>query len=190
LLERARNINSKEGEPCGCGKCEVCLLFGSHNDKTKTLSRVIIRDSFLDQEDFKNNFGKYFDRDIEYTEEKTENIIDRIAGTARYPRTMERVPAGAKFRFSSSIAFYEGDDVEKLVKTFVEGMRMLEDDYLGGSGTRGYGHIKFENLSFYVKPYESYYKDNQRKEIRKSVALTDKDIVEVLVKELKEVLKK
>jgi len=190
LLERARNINSKEGEPCGCGKCEVCLLFGSHNDKTKTLSRVIIRDSFLDQEDFKNNFGKYFDRDIEYTEEKTENIIDRIAGTARYPRTMERVPAGAKFKFSSSIAFYEDDDVEKLVKTFVEGMRMLEDDYLGGSGTRGYGHIKFENLSFYVKPYESYYKDNQRKEIRKSVALTDKDIVEVLVKELKEVLKK
>ncbi len=192
LLERAREIKppKQSGEPCGCGECEICLLFGSHSDRNKNLSRLIIRDSFLDQDDFKRSFGEYFDRDIEYTEEKTENIIDRIDGTAKHPRTMERVPAGAKFKFSSSIAFYEGDDVEKLVKTFVEGMRMLEDDYLGGSGTRGYGHIKFENLSFYIKPYESYYKDNEKKEISKGVELTDKGIIELLVKELKEVLKK
>ncbi len=191
LLERkhgTKNEEEKKGEPCRCGKCYICLLFGSHSTDNKTISRLIIRDSFLDKEDFNNNFSKYFEENIEYTEEKTENIIDRITGTAKHPRTMERVPAGAKFKFSTSIAFYENDNIEELVTTLIEGMRMLEDDYLGGSGTRGYGHIKFENLSFYVKNSKKYSEDNKKEKIETTKILEDIEI-KSLIKKIEENLK-
>lgn len=179
LLERSRDINpNKNGEPCACGNCEICLLFGSHSAQNKTLSRLIIRDSFLDKEDFEQKFQDYLDG--EYTEEKTENIIDRIKGTAQHPRTMERVPAGAKFKFSSSISFYENDNINNLIKTFIEGLRMLEDDYLGGSGTRGYGQIKFENLSFYVKNIESYLTNNSKITIKEKETLSTIDINQII----------
>ena len=35
-------------------------------------------------------------------------------------------------------------------------MALLEDDYLGGSGTRGYGKVAFNNLEMTFKP-RSYY---------------------------------
>lgn len=179
LLERSRNIKpNKDGEPCACGNCEICLLFGSHSAQNKTLSRLIVRDSFLDKEDFEQKFQDYLDG--EYTEEKTENIIDRIKGTAQHPRTMERVPAGAKFKFSSSISFYENDDISELIKTFIEGLRMLEDDYLGGSGTRGYGQIKFENLSFYVKNIESYLTNNSRMPIKEKENLSTINLEDII----------
>lgn len=180
--------NKEKGEPCKCGKCNICLLFGSHSTENKTLSRLIIRDSFLDKDEFENSFSKYFEEGVEYTEEKTENIINRITGTAANVRTIERVPAGAKFKFSSSIAFYENDNIEELVKTFIEGMRMLEDDYLGGSGTRGYGHIKFENLSFYVKNSKKYLEDNKKEEIATNKLLENIEI-DNLVKRIIENLK-
>ncbi|PMQ01617.1 MAG: type III-A CRISPR-associated RAMP protein Csm3 [Dictyoglomus sp. NZ13-RE01] len=186
LLERTENIESKKnGEPCSCGKCNICLLFGSHSSDKKTLSRLIIRDSYLDEEHFMAEFGDFLEG--EYTEEKTENIIDRITGTAQHPRTMERVPAGAKFKFSSSISFYDGDDINELVKTFIEGIRMLEDDYLGGSGTRGYGQIRFENMAFYAKNIESYSKDNKKDEIETYKNLNDVNI-DNIVNKLKEKL--
>lgn len=160
--EIIKNSEEEKGKPCGCGKCVICLLFGAHSRENRTISRLIIRDAYLDEKCFVEEVLKNNLEDITYTEEKTENIIDRISGTAQHPRTMERVPAGAKFRFSSSISFYEGDDTKSLIETFVEGLRLLEDDYLGGSGTRGYGHIKFDNLKFYVKNIESYITDNKK----------------------------
>lgn len=181
LLERKHGFQPErnEGEPCGCGNCEICLLFGAHSNRNRTISRLIVRDSYLDEKHFleevlKNNF-----EDITYTEEKTENIIDRIKGTAQHPRIMERVPAGAKFRFSSSISFYENDNTNSLIKSFVEGLRLLEDDYLGGSGTRGYGHIRFENLTFYVKNIESYIKNNEKIPITASKDLSAINIEDI-----------
>jgi len=163
LLERKYGAKPKNpGDPCGCGECDVCLLFGAHSADNKTISRLIIRDSYLDKEHFIKEVLKDNIEDITYTEEKTENIIDRIKGTAQHPRIMERVPAKARFRFLSSISFYENDNIESLIKLFIEGLRLLEDEYLGGSGTRGYGHIRFDNLAFYVKNIESYIKDNKR----------------------------
>ncbi|MEN2984804.1 MAG: type III-A CRISPR-associated RAMP protein Csm3 [Dictyoglomaceae bacterium] len=187
LLERTKKINpKKDGEPCGCGDCTICLLFGAHSTDNKNLSRLIVRDSFLDKEDFKNKFGDFLENT--YTEEKIENIIDRIKGTAQHPRTMERVPAGSIFLFSSSISFYEKDNIEELVKTFIEGMRLLEDDYLGGSGTRGYGQIKFEHLSFYVKNKEKYLTDNKKESIVENKSLIEIDL-DYIVNNIKEKLK-
>ncbi|MGC8971618.1 MAG: type III-A CRISPR-associated RAMP protein Csm3 [bacterium] len=163
LLERKHGFQSEKGkgEPCGCGKCNICLLFGAHSNKNRTISRLIIRDSYLDERHFIEEVLKNNVEDISYTEEKTENIIDRIKGTAQ-PRITERVPAGAKFKFSSSISFYENDQFDSLIGSFIEGLRLLEDDYLGGSGTRGYGHVRFDNLGFYVKNIKCYIEKNER----------------------------
>ena len=85
------------------------------------------------------------DNDRLYTEAKSENRINRISGTAEHPRQTERVPAGAKFRFKLTLKQYDGDD-DALLHTLLTGLKLLEWDSLGGSGSRGYGKVRFDNL--------------------------------------------
>jgi CRISPR-associated protein Csm3 len=81
------------------------------------------------------------------TEVKTENRINRIEGVAKDPRQMERVPSGATFDFRLSIKLLDIDgDGARLRTTILQGLRLLELDSLGGSGSRGYGKVKFRNL--------------------------------------------
>ncbi|MBA3008074.1 MAG: type III-A CRISPR-associated RAMP protein Csm3 [Proteobacteria bacterium] len=75
-------------------------------------------------------------------EVKSENSIDRIRGVAENPRFTERVVAGLAFDFSITIKEMEGD--EDLRTLLLEGMKLLEHDALGGSGSRGYGRVRFE----------------------------------------------
>lgn len=79
-----------------------------------------------------------------YTEVKTENSIDRIAGTAKNPRQTERVPADARFDFKVTVKVL---DDENLLDTLLAGLKLLELDGIGGSVSRGYGKVKFEKLS-------------------------------------------
>lgn len=80
-------------------------------------------------------------------EVKTENRIDRIKGVAEHPRQAERVPSGATFDFRLSIKVLDtdGDGIE-LRRLLFQGLRLLELDSLGGSGSRGYGKVKFKDL--------------------------------------------
>ena len=39
---------------------------------------------------------------------------------------------------------------KKLIEKLKQGMRLLQENYLGGSGTRGYGKIEFKNLKSQV----------------------------------------
>ncbi len=81
-------------------------------------------------------------------EVKTENRIDRIRGVAEHPRQAERVPAGATFDFTLSIKVLNiDDDGAKLRDVLFKGLRLLELDSLGGSGSRGYGKVKFKGLT-------------------------------------------
>ena len=79
------------------------------------------------------------------TEVKSENRINRISGTAEHPRQTERVPAGAQFDFRLSIKKLAGDS-EELMTTVLQGLKLLELDSVGGSGSRGYGKVRFVNL--------------------------------------------
>lgn len=85
------------------------------------------------------------DNDRLYTEAKSENSINRISGTAEHPRQTERVPAGAKFRFKLTLKTFDGDDAT-LRQTLFTGLKLLEWDSLGGSGSRGYGKVRFADL--------------------------------------------
>lgn len=82
-------------------------------------------------------------RNLLATEAKSENSINRIAGVADNPRFTERVIAGAEFDFKLSLKVVDGED---LLPLLLQGLKLLELDSLGGSGSRGYGKIKFKEL--------------------------------------------
>ncbi len=79
------------------------------------------------------------------TEVKSENRINRISGVAEHPRQTERVPAGALFDFRLSLKQLAGDG-EDLLQAVLQGLKLLELDSVGGSGSRGYGKVKFKSL--------------------------------------------
>lgn len=81
-------------------------------------------------------------RHLTFTEVKAENSIDRIKGVAENPRFTERVPADTVFDFSVTLKQLDGE--EDLLDYLLEGLKLLEMDALGGSGSRGYGRIRFE----------------------------------------------
>ena len=85
-------------------------------------------------------------------EEKTEVLIDRVKGKAHEvgPRQTERVPAGAAFDFALVFRLYDTGDGpacdRACLNWTLQGLSLLEQDALGGSGSRGYGRIRFEGL--------------------------------------------
>lgn len=82
-------------------------------------------------------------RNLLATEAKSENTINRISGTADNPRFIERVIAGAEFDFKLSLKVVDDED---LLPLLLQGLKLLELDSLGGSGSRGYGKIEFKEL--------------------------------------------
>ncbi len=117
-------------------------LFGCVAKNKEEITRLIFRDANMDTEKFKATFTKQ-DAILEtdYSEGKWENTIDRKSSKAN-PRQLERIPAGAVFNFEIVMDIYENDNKLDMLNTLKEGFELLENDYLGGSGTRGYGKIK------------------------------------------------
>ncbi len=144
---KLKQMVPNQTEPCGCGKstCPVCVIFGAHKkpgaDSSPT--RIIVRDAALSYES-KNMIDDLPISHGSYLERKTENIILRDSGTAGSPRTIERVPAGISFTLEIILRIFEGDDKEGLIKKVEEGLALVEKSYLGGSGSRGSGQVRFD----------------------------------------------
>lgn len=121
----------------------VFNLYGrATGDKDNIPSRVIVRDANMSKassELLKNS--EY--TDMPFTEVKTEVVIDRVTSAAM-PRQLERVPAGTEFDFSLALNVFEGDDEEKLLNYVKIGLKLMEDDYLGGKGSRGSGQVEID----------------------------------------------
>ncbi len=79
-----------------------------------------------------------------YTEIKAENTIDKFTGTTKMGglRFIERVPMGVSFEGEIVINGYNDDDINDFYNKIEAGCRLLEANYLGGSGSRGYGKVK------------------------------------------------
>ena len=92
--------------------------------------------------------------DDELTEVKSENAVDRITSQAN-PRTLERVPAGARFRFRMVLDVLCSED-KPLLARVAEGLRLLEDDALGGGGSRGSGRVTLNGLNLVWRGKEYY----------------------------------
>lgn len=147
LLELAYGINADS--KCKNEDKPIQHLFGASENKKENKeylpnipSRLIVRDSYLTDE-WKKKLKESEFTDMPYTEIKAENSIDRLTGTAISPRFFERIPAGAKFNVEFVINVFEGDDEKTYVELLNNGIKLLGMDYLGGSGSRGYGQVKF-----------------------------------------------
>ena len=129
----------------GQGSEVINKLFGiteSKNGRKAELSRLIFRDCYMNDETVELLNRSSVDTDMPFTEIKFENTIDRVKGAAKNGglRNIERVPAGAIFNFELILNVYEGDGLE-FSNLLDKGISLLNSDYLGGSGTRGYGNI-------------------------------------------------
>lgn len=131
------------------GDCTSILkLFGSSGaeaDETGDIgpTRLLFSDCYLDEE-WRKTAG---DRRYLLTEEKSENSINRITGTAANPRFTERVPEGTVFSFCLTCRILKDGDEVIFEKYVLDGLKLLELDALGGSGSRGYGRVQFTDLS-------------------------------------------
>ncbi len=143
LLEHKYDRVSANGEPCGCGQCMVCRVFGPHKNVRHQLgpTRILVRDADMTPECVEELKRAQTERGVFFAEVKTENLVNRKTGTAEHPRTQERVPAGIEFNFEIALRVFEGDEETKIVDFVKEGLALLEQDYLGSSGSRGYGKV-------------------------------------------------
>lgn len=163
LLElKYPNWLSPKGAVHSCGKpdCTLCITFGSSADKDPTSgsgpTRLIVRDARPDEETKKRWESK--EDVIHGTEIKGENFLNRITSAAT-PRFIERVVAGSCFNFEMIYSEYTAED-KKGLRLVLEAMTLLEDNYLGGSGTRGYGKIEFKNIEMLQKTKQDYLEGN------------------------------
>ncbi len=133
---------------------DVCVLFGRNPGRVEkvsgdsldaanvTPSRLAVYDAPLVVESITPQMRENLDDEL--TEVKSENAVDRITSQAN-PRTLERVPAGARFRIRLILDLLCEED-KALASRLAEGLRLLEDDALGGGGGRGSGRVKFASL--------------------------------------------
>src|SRR6202795_5107280 len=133
---------------------EICILFGRSPGRMEkvgggdiesnfaTPARLSVFDAPLVPESITAQMRENLDDEL--TEVKSENAIYRITSQAN-PRTLERVPAGARFKIRMVVDVLCEED-KALVARVLEGLRLLEDDALGGGGSRGSGRIRFGNL--------------------------------------------
>lgn len=131
---------------CTDTDCVICRVFGpgksqdANNAAGRGPTRLIVRDAALRLPE-----GQEYDPEL-FLEVKHENTIDRMTGTAKNPRPLERVVPDTRFAFE--IAFRVLDEADYAgFAAVVEAMGRLEADTLGGSGSRGSGKIAFENMT-------------------------------------------
>lgn len=149
--------------------CSACQVFGvapTANMGDTMPTRLLVRDVLLTAK--ARQALEAIDTAMPYTEVKTEVAIDRITSAA-VPRPNERVPAEATFGpmelvyslYTLNNAPAGSIDREiDLFDTVLKGLELLEDDYLGGSGSRGSGKIAFCDLELTFKS-RKYYENPQ-----------------------------
>lgn len=131
----------------------VETLFGVSRKGTKHQpARILFRDAFLTKESVSVHLPF---ADLPYTELKKELSVDRTTGRAT-PLLVERVAAGLFFNMQIIINIYEGDNEANFLNTLFLALDLMQDDYLGGRGSRGYGLVKIHIDSITQKSKESY----------------------------------
>lgn len=143
---------------------EICILFGRNagrldrvtGEPIETSAATPARLTFYDAPLVIDSITPQMreNLDDELTEVKSENSVDRITSQAN-PRTLERVPAGARFAFRIVLDVLCQED-KPLMASVAEAMRLLEDDALGGGGSRGSGRVKFVSLKVVWRAKDYY----------------------------------
>jgi len=140
---------------------EVCRLFG--NSKTELPSVLLVRDALYTPETRAGSSGngRYMDNGLPVTEAKMEIAVDRITAHA-LPRTIERVPSGARFGFTLVYRVQERLDWPDVLKNISKDLENIlwalkeiqNHDGLGGNTARGHGVVQFHLRSMLVTRYD------------------------------------
>src|SRR5204863_154279 len=158
---------------------EICLLFGRNPGRMErvqgealdttlaTPARLALFDAPLDVDSITPQMRENLDDEL--TEVKSENAIDRITSLAN-PRTLERVPSGARFKTRLVMDVLCEEDAPLFLRV-IEGLRLLEDDSLGGGGSRGRGRVSFANLKLVWRGKNYYASGAPAKEIGSGATL-------------------
>lgn len=143
LLAKTRNGGHLGSSPNNDEEV-VLRLFGSAQKNHILFSRLQFSDSFVKDTSVKQFSG--LDTDTYLGEVKFENTINRANGEAT-PRQIERVPAGMQFDFQLVYNLENEEESGEDMEVLRDGFRLLQLDYLGGHGSRGYGRVAFSDFS-------------------------------------------
>ena len=138
LLAKAYNesVANKPDQDCE----RIKRVFGSAEKDNIKKSRIQISDMILSNDKDLRKKGLN-----SLTEVKFENTINRATAVAN-PRQIERVVRGSEFDLDILYEVDNMDDLYEDIELIAEAFKMLQYDYLGGSGSRGYGKVKFTDL--------------------------------------------
>jgi CRISPR-associated protein Csm3 len=148
----------------GARDCRICRMFGSTGvdcwtpQTTQQIkgsnhpARLIVRDCHLLND---AELKQKIDTGLFMTEWKFENSLDRITAAAN-PRQIERIAAGSKFKFELVYTIENREQVIEDLTNLVVALGILQDDALGGHGSRGYGKVTFKTLKFFGRTREQY----------------------------------
>ena len=186
LFERRQgmtyNRHSGQGvyrHECVSPMCQVCRLFGAAGGREgdNIPARLIVRDSLLTENS--RTRLENIDTGLQYTEWKFENALDRITAAAT-PRQLERVPAGAEFTFEMvyNVEAANHQETREDLVHLLETLSLLEDDYLGGHGSRGYGKIQFALSELSGRKVEFYGAETKDKQEKASAVFHVKTVSE------------
>lgn len=151
LLEQLRGAARPDKQGGGGDPDAIQLLFGAPAGRRSFgPTRLVVRDGIAleagDQRERRQerstvDWWRLLETDGLGTEVKAEAAINRITATAE-PRQVERVVAGSRFRLELVLNVFDyWADEERLAKDVLTALALLEDSYLGGHGSRGYGRV-------------------------------------------------
>ena len=140
-------------------------LFGSNEKNKVRTGRLLFSDSMM------CNWEELKAKGLtSRTEIKFENSISRTTAVAN-PRQIERVIHGSEFPLNLVYEVADGSSVVEDFHLIRDGLTLLEYDYLGGSGSRGYGKIRFRDLS--VEPVIGEIEEELLDQCREMVVSSD-----------------
>lgn len=176
---------------CGSEDCDVCTVFGRTPDYLGDLSqtnfvsltRLRVDDAYANEETREkwNRFGS--------VEVKYENSIDRLTSESN-PRSVERIPRGSEFEVRMTYRIFDGARDLNYLKAVFQSMKLVEEDYLGGYGSRGYGRIRFKAIK--IKCLKPEYFEEPHNDANILIYHKQYDSLEDLIREfeqIKEILK-
>ena len=133
---------------------KTCAVFGTTGDTpVPHPTALIVRDSYMSEESATRLSKAH--TDLPFSEVKWEATIDRVTSAAT-PRQIERVPAGARFENLELVySLYERSNLENL-PVVLNALSLVEEDYLGGLGSRGSGKVRFEIKDIFARKGASY----------------------------------
>jgi CRISPR-associated protein Csm3 len=156
-IDEVRMGNVKYGATQDMKHMSARLFGTAKNDEPQRPSRLVVRDGELLSPD-----EMFSNTDLPYSESKTEVVIDRITAKAM-PRQLERVPAGAEFKLDMVLNIFKDDNEDELIKTVLRGLKLVQDDYLGGSGSRGSGQVQFRDIKITQRNVD-FYRESAKEE--------------------------